>query len=175
MYVYYVYIYIYVSYIIYHISYIICHISYITYPYLVGSSITPSFPLFVDQRSTSGRVEYVFATDQQALDAMRTVSRSAKRGWKWATLPRQKPNTDAKQPGWCFGCHQFYFPRNIGLHSSSQLTNSYFSEGWPNHQPAAVFLDFECMCWKILDVYPNMKPNIWFPEMSRNHELWRNR
>ena len=34
-------------------------------------------------------------------------------------------------PGWWFGCHQFYFPINIGLRSSSQLTNSYFSEGWP--------------------------------------------
>ena len=33
--------------------------------------------------------------------------------------------------GWWFGCHQFYFPRNIGLMSSSQLTDSYFSEGWP--------------------------------------------
>ena len=31
--------------------------------------------------------------------------------------------------------HQFYFPINIGLLSSSQLTKSYFSEGWPNHQP----------------------------------------
>ena len=28
----------------------------------------------------------------------------------------------------------FIFPY-IGLLSSSQLTNSYFSEGWPNHQP----------------------------------------
>ena len=27
------------------------------------------------------------------------------------------------------------FPRNIGLRLSSQLTHSYFSEGWPNHQP----------------------------------------
>ena len=27
------------------------------------------------------------------------------------------------------------FPINIGLRLSSQLTNSYFSEGWPNHQP----------------------------------------
>ena len=26
-------------------------------------------------------------------------------------------------------------PRNIGLMSSSQLTNSYFSQGWLNHQP----------------------------------------
>ena len=29
----------------------------------------------------------------------------------------------------------FYFPIHIGLLSSSQVTNSYFSEGWPNHQP----------------------------------------
>ena len=33
------------------------------------------------------------------------------------------------------GCHEFYFPINIGLRLSSQLTKSYFSEGWPNHQP----------------------------------------
>ena len=37
--------------------------------------------------------------------------------------------------GWWFGCHQFYFPINIGWISSSQLTNLYFSEGWLNHQP----------------------------------------
>ena len=37
--------------------------------------------------------------------------------------------------GWWFGCHQFgIFPEILGM-SSSQLTNSYFSEGWPNHQP----------------------------------------
>ena len=35
--------------------------------------------------------------------------------------------------GW-FGCHQFYFPIQLGI-SSSQLTNSYFSEGCWNHQP----------------------------------------
>ena len=29
----------------------------------------------------------------------------------------------------------FIFPLILGM-SSSQLTNSYFSEGWPNHQPA---------------------------------------
>ena len=34
------------------------------------------------------------------------------------------------QAGWWFGCHQFYFPINIGFLSSSQLTKSYFSEGW---------------------------------------------
>ena len=37
--------------------------------------------------------------------------------------------------GWWFGCHQFgIFPEILGI-SSSQLTNSYFSEGWLNHQP----------------------------------------
>ena len=34
-----------------------------------------------------------------------------------------------KVTGWWFGCHEFYFPINIGLISSSQLTNSFFSEG----------------------------------------------
>ena len=32
--------------------------------------------------------------------------------------------------GWWFGCHQFYFPILIGFRLSSQLTKSYFSEGW---------------------------------------------
>ena len=32
--------------------------------------------------------------------------------------------------GWWFGCHFWHFPRNIGFRSSSQLTKSYFSEGW---------------------------------------------
>ena len=36
--------------------------------------------------------------------------------------------------GWWFGCHFFILPLILGM-SSSQLTNSYFSEGWPNHQP----------------------------------------
>ena len=35
-----------------------------------------------------------------------------------------------RESGWWFGCHQLYFPIFIGLISSSQLTNSYFSEGW---------------------------------------------
>ena len=38
-----------------------------------------------------------------------------------------------KTTGWWFGCHEFgIFPLILGI-SSSQLTNSYFSEGWPNH------------------------------------------
>ena len=35
--------------------------------------------------------------------------------------------------GWWFGGH-FLFSHILGM-SSSQFTNSYFSEGWPNHQP----------------------------------------
>ena len=34
------------------------------------------------------------------------------------------------QPGWWFGCHEFSFSHILGI-SSSQLTKSYFSEGWP--------------------------------------------
>ena len=30
--------------------------------------------------------------------------------------------------------------------SSSQLTKSYFSEGWPNHQPVSIW----CWCWCIV-------------------------
>ena len=60
------------------------------------------------------------------------------------------------RPGWWFGCHQFYFSRNIGLLSSSQLTNSnLFQEGWPNHQPV--------YCW----------PDCIFPqEKSRWRSRW---
>ena len=42
--------------------------------------------------------------------------------------------------GWWFGCH-FLFSHILGI-SSSQLTNSYISEGWPNHQPAINYLPF---------------------------------
>ena len=40
--------------------------------------------------------------------------------------------------GWWFGCH-FLFSHILGM-SSSQSTNSYFSEGWPNHQPAGIVI-----------------------------------
>ena len=42
----------------------------------------------------------------------------------------------AKSPtiaGWWFGCHFLNFPINIGNNHPNWL--SYFSEGWPNHQP----------------------------------------
>ena len=35
--------------------------------------------------------------------------------------------------GWWFGCHQFYFP--IYWVANHPNWRSYFSEGWPNHQP----------------------------------------
>ena len=46
----------------------------------------------------------------------------------------------------------FYVPRNIGVMSSSQLTKSYFSEGWPNHQPDSFRCEMSRLCmwnwWK---------------------------
>ena len=41
------------------------------------------------------------------------------------------------QPNLVGGLEHFIFPLILGI-SSSQLTNSYFSEGWPNHQPEIV-------------------------------------
>ena len=43
-----------------------------------------------------------------------------------------------KYTGWWFGCHEFYCPINIGLLSSSQWTDSYFSEGV--NQPPTSFV-----------------------------------
>ena len=44
--------------------------------------------------------------------------------------------------GWWFGCHQFYFPMNIGFMSSSQLTDSYFSGRGGRNGPPSSFLFF---------------------------------
>ena len=41
-------------------------------------------------------------------------------------------------PGWWFGCHEFYFPRNIG-NVIIPIDGPYFSEGWVyNHQPVSI-------------------------------------
>ena len=48
----------------------------------------------------------------------------------WITFSLQSSHHLKSPSGWWFGCHQFYFPIQLGI-SSSQLTNSYFSEGWP--------------------------------------------
>ena len=56
--------------------------------------------------------------------------------WLWQTYhPPNSTNRfvvclSIKLAGWWFGCHQFYFPINIGNFKSSQLTSSYSSEGW---------------------------------------------
>ena len=55
---------------------------------------------------------------------------------RWVMPHRWPSMTWVFLSGWWFGCHQFgIFPEILGC-SSSQLTSSYFSEGWPNHQPA---------------------------------------
>ena len=51
---------------------------------------------------------------------------------------------------WWFGCHEFYFPI-YWVAKSSQWTNSYFSEGWPNHQPV----------WSLLG-YPRYRVVPWY-------------
>ena len=40
--------------------------------------------------------------------------------------------------GWWFGCHQFYFPIYWVANHPKWL--SYFSEGWPNHQPVVYLI-----------------------------------
>ena len=67
---------------------------------------------------------------------------------------------------WWFGCHQFHFPINIGFLSSSQLTNSDFSEGWPNHQlffqpipPSLDFFQFFPRKW--IDPEGDQQPGLW--------------
>ena len=54
-------------------------------------------------------------------------------GLRMAEMSKQ--NGGCFKTGWWLGCHQLIIvPEILGI-SSSQLTNSYFSEGWPNHQP----------------------------------------
>ena len=49
------------------------------------------------------------------------------------------------------GCHLDYFPRNIGLLGFDYHPNwlSYFSEGWPNHQPAYITEEHWLATWEI--------------------------
>ena len=48
----------------------------------------------------------------------------------------QRLATTATMDVWLVVWLPFFMFPYIGLLSSSQMTNSYFSEGWPNHQPA---------------------------------------
>ena len=54
-------------------------------------------------------------------------------------FPSEKP------AGWCFGCHEFYFPRNIGNVSSSQLTHM-FQRGGPG-PPTPMTRSSRCPPW----------------------------
>ena len=74
------------------------------------------------------------------LAALRTQARVAGRPPGLALLPSPQEGLqteDLQGRNWLVvnGGHFLNFPINIGLRLSSQLTNSYFSEVWPNHQP----------------------------------------
>ena len=59
----------------------------------------------------------------------------------------------------------FDFPINIGNNSSSQLKNSYFSEGWPNHQPGM----YDDVWWIAQSFWCSIAILIRWPE----GELWK--
>ena len=75
--------------------------------------------------------------------------------WKYADPTfRRTLRSDAlgkNKAGWWFGCHQFYCPIHIGIMSSSQLTNSYFSEGWLKTTNQKVYRGIR---WSFFTVYP---------------------
>ena len=69
--------------------------------------------------------------------------------------------------GWWFGCYQFYFPINIGLLSSSQLTNSYFSgRGGPGPPTRHCF----CLASQRLDLSESPSSLGVRPLYSVNHD-----
>ena len=72
-------------------------------------------------------VEVVFQRDLSSIEANHraTIPITSNNAWRQVGMH--------VITGWWFGCH-FLFSHILGM-SSSQLTNSYFSEGWPNHQP----------------------------------------
>ena len=62
--------------------------------------------------------------------------------------------------GWWFGCHQFYFPINIGLLIIP--IDSYFSEGWHNHQPDIVWnATFFGPRGSVSSVWPESRRFVW--------------
>ena len=64
--------------------------------------------------------------------------------WNWQELAMcANRNCDVSNTGWWFGCHQFYFPRNIGFRSSSQLTftHIFFRTGWRFKPPSRIYLE----------------------------------
>ena len=73
---------------------------------------------------------------------------------KWWFTNFCKPQEDAEKSnptnivaGWWFGCHEFYFPIYWECHHSNW--RSYFSEGWPNHQPGSNWTISD-ICWWFL-------------------------
>ena len=88
--------------------------------------------------------------------------------------------------GWWFGCHFLFSHYNIGNFSSFQLTNSYFSEGWPNHQPVI----FRCLIFmrgkftgpvseRMWSCFWQTPSHLWHPSFqkrwnipSQRHTLW---
>ena len=73
------------------------------------------------------------ATMWQATGMVSTCPSSHARSWE-----KIIPGLKVLRTGWWFGCHFWHFPRNIGLLSSSQLTNSNLFQG-SNHQAESVF------------------------------------
>ena len=59
------------------------------------------------------------------------------------------PGVNQAKAGWWFGTF-YIFPLILGM-SSSQLTKSYFSEWWPNHQPEKGLNQFKGGCFTQID------------------------
>ena len=112
---------------------------------MFSMGFSPSFPPpFPRQPGTTWRLGGSEAADS-AVRLLRQAAHEKGRGKAAERLgPRRlsRGGWMVDDDGWMMlywlvvtGCHEFYFPINIGLRLSSQLTNSYFSEGFTNHQP----------------------------------------
>ena len=83
-------------------------------------------------------------------------------------FPDLFPVMCTSKSGWWFGCHQFYFPRNSGLISSSQLTNSYFFQrGGPRTNQKSM----PCLSPFLGDRMTSMK----FGQVQRSAWPWKKR
>ena len=80
--------------------------------------------------------------------------RERNRNGGWIETQNLKPSKS--YAGWWFGCHEFYFPIYWVANHPNWL--SYFSEGWPNHQP-----DMKSSKWcndVMLYYHHNLKPSL---------------
>ena len=93
----------------------------------------PSLPK--NQSRTSRRwpaLWWCLQTTRWCQQALTCLQRSMSEQWPEQWPKPQLTSYNHQMPGWWFGCHQFYFPRNIGFRLSSQLTNSIiFQRGGP--------------------------------------------